>query len=707
MMKLKLKKASVLATMLAALMATGCGSDNDTETVTPTPDPEVVEPETGTGVFEHVWGPDIKWQLENPFYAYLDVVTRDDMLKQFQKTGTPENGFKVDPADLRERKLASLAAGDGKYIENEAYKDHQITFADVLLYLNDTVDGFTVDHEFNEELNAYQWKVTYDYGTADKSDDVTLDPNWYGSYMIDFAEFRREKFYDAQGEALYLRLEDVLVENNSGVLFKQFSPAMTERREQIQLDQAERRIASLEAERKFYSEDTPVIRVPSVMLIPIEEFGVAGGTPIFLTDVEARSHNLRPDIYKQDQAITMADVLLSINEQELAQVGFSFWGTLESGVELNHFVINEINGKRKGGAHGYVINTGVTWAMDDFNAKYLVPGLAVHSATPGTYCDRLGGVNYLDPSDNSTDYPDGKLDTAPNAEYNELSCDPETTAVEDWFIDQEFHLFSDVWLMNNPGDSLTVVNFHMYGYYPEPQSKRVAGDGLWPVYDARNAKYPLDEDHFGWGIANCGNCHSLQGIHSEGDIAPDLGVNPKLVDIYDTGKVQSYPVEDPSELVIAPYQCAECHGGNGAPAGHGEFARCYWCHAEDFVPENHGSVSKYVTRADVYGDQASVSGGNQPNLYQRAYRSLSVNAGEENRDAVVELENEINNDGNFKYVIDMTSDRALPANENVNWEGYWGLYSDDMKIRTNNDWMTDPTYPDPYACVTCHYETEE
>ncbi|QIZ76261.1 hypothetical protein [Ferrimonas lipolytica] len=690
-------KHPLLAMAMSALLLTGCGSDSDSSSTPPTTtDPVESTPATGTGAFDYakVWGPDVNWQIENPFYAYIDEVAREDMLRQFQGTGIPENGFKVDPADLRERKMASLAAGDGKYIENAAYNDNQITFADVLLYLSDTVKGFSVDYQFDEQLNAYQWQVTWD-ADGDGTNEYESDPDWYATYMIDFAEFRREKFYDAQGEALYLRLEDVLVENNSGVLFKSFSPAMTERREQVQLDQAERRRNS---KPSYYSEDTDVIIVPSVMLIPIEEFGVAGGTPVMLQNVEARSHNLRPDIYKKDQAITMADVMLSINEQELAQVGYSFWGTLESGVELNHFVINEVNGKRKGGAHGYVINTGVSYAMNDFAAKYLVPGVVGHVEISESYCDHNGTSNYLDPSDTSTDYPDGLIDAEPSAASKELHCNPETTDVEDWFVDQEFHLFSDVWLMNNPGDTVTVVNFHMYDYYPPSESKRVAGDGQWPEYDARNAKFALDDTHFGWGIANCGNCHSLSGIHSEGDIGADLGVNPKIVDIYDTGKITSHPVDDVSELVIAPYQCAECHGSNGAPNGHGEFARCYWCHAEDVVPENHGSVSTYITRADVYGADADKLGGNSPALYNRAYESIAVNSADEA--AMAELTAEVQG---WDHQESTTFDMLAP-NENVNWEGFWGMYPADMKIRTNNDWMTDPTYPDPYACVTCHYD---
>ncbi len=58
----------------------------------------------------------------------------------------------------------------------------------------------------------------------------------------------------------------------------------------------------------------------------------------------------------------------------------------------------------------------------------------------------------------------------------------------------------------------------------------------------------VDEEHPGWGKPNCRECHGPGSM--------------------DYGKL--------------PYQCAECHGTNGAPAGHRIHSStpCASCHGE-------------------------------------------------------------------------------------------------------------------------------
>lgn len=55
----------------------------------------------------------------------------------------------------------------------------------------------------------------------------------------------------------------------------------------------------------------------------------------------------------------------------------------------------------------------------------------------------------------------------------------------------------------------------------------------------------LDSDHPGWKQPACWGCHSKGSTHHAGDL---------------------------------PYQCADCHGTNGAPAGHGGATPCTTCH---------------------------------------------------------------------------------------------------------------------------------
>jgi len=682
--------------LVSSLLLSACGSDSSDEPTLPQPTEPVQDTlATGTGVFDKVWGPDVKFELNTTVYAYLNGnIDRQDMIDQFDRK-VPVHGIAVDPDKLRAAKTDSYAKGDGLYIPNEIYNDNQITFADVLMYLSQTQDNFNVEYEWSEEIKSYKYTVWHDKnndGDFDDEGDVKADPNWYATYMIDFGKFKRELYYTESGEALYLRLEEVMVQPNSGLHFRSYSPMMTKRRESVQRYQAGIKQSS---KPSYYSEDTEVIVVPVVSVTPIEESDHPGpsGKELVFHNVEARSHNLRPDLFKKDKAITMADVLLSMREQGLIDVGFTYWGKLASDVDVQHFIINEVNGKRASGFKNYVINTGVSWAMGDFAAKYMVSqqanldstAVGASSSTMPTYCDRKGQSNPFDPSDTSLEHPDGILDVVGDPARQE-DCDPAMTEVSDWYNDQEFHFFSDVWVMNYPGDILAVFNFSMYDFYPEPESKRIAGDEKWPIADINDAIAPLDENHFGWGVADCGTCHSLNGIHAQGDIGVSLGVNPKPLSIYDEG-VTSYPVDYPSQLVVAPFECASCHGSNGAPKGHGEQGSCFWCHSEDVIPPNHGTASTYINK--MY------EGGNAPEIPNRTYRSVDVDSTD--TVAVTTLEAELQQD-----IAEVMNLSVYPAKEGIKWQGYWGKYKDDMKVRTNSSWTTDPVYPDPYACVTCH-----
>ena len=686
--------SKLLPAMLLSLMVSACGSDSDDDTsVTPPSEPTKETQEqakTGTGVFEGVWGPDINFQLEGPIWVYLENNTRIDMTNQFQG-GTPPTGIRIEAADVRE--LIPTLWGKEE-LERRIYHENQITFADVLLYMGETRKDFDVVYSWNDDLSTYQYKVSYDKngdGDFDDEGDYKLDPNWYSSFMIDFGEFRRELMYESKGEVLYRRLELTHVQPNSGILFIGYSEAMTKRREELHKEQADRRRA---AEAK-YGENTIIF--PHVELKPIgtREDYKSGETLIF-ENVKVTPHNMRPDIYKKDAAITLADVLLSMEEQGLVDVGFTYWGKLATGVDVQHFFLNEINGKKASGSIGYTIQNGTKRAMHDFSSKYLTGYLVWGMGTQSSYCDWTGQddpYGKKNPDGTPLQVADGKLD------IDNPECNPEITGVDidvtDWFADMEMHFFTDVWVVNYPGDYFEAKAFSMYGMYAENDSKRFADDGKWPVHDIKEAVAPLTKEHFGWGVADCGTCHSLEGIHSEGDMGT-LGVNKKPVYVRDD--VESYSTEDKSELVIAPYQCANCHGSNGAPKGHGEDARCFWCHSEEFVPPNHGAISKYTTFGEITSEEQP--GGNDPRLMFSAGEIIDIPTTDTEKVKAIEAEYQ----QKYFYLPHAENVRfdMLAPHEGVSWQGNWGKYPDEMKTRTNSDWFTDPTFPDPYSCATCH-----
>ena len=61
----------------------------------------------------------------------------------------------------------------------------------------------------------------------------------------------------------------------------------------------------------------------------------------------------------------------------------------------------------------------------------------------------------------------------------------------------------------------------------------------------------LTSGHLGWKEPKCLSCHSTND-HNDG---------------------------------LVPYQCAECHGTNGAPGGHSNSDNCGGCHGDKHGPE--------------------------------------------------------------------------------------------------------------------------
>ncbi len=65
--------------------------------------------------------------------------------------------------------------------------------------------------------------------------------------------------------------------------------------------------------------------------------------------------------------------------------------------------------------------------------------------------------------------------------------------------------------------------------------------------DSAEVSTTLGADHPGWGDPGCWTCHATSRTHNED---------------------------------MDPYQCADCHGSNGASSGHGATAGCEDCHGQ-------------------------------------------------------------------------------------------------------------------------------
>lgn len=100
-----------------------------------------------------------------------------------------------------------------------------------------------------------------------------------------------------------------------------------------------------------------------------------------------------------------------------------------------------------------------------------------------------------------------------------------------------------------------------------------------------------------------------------------------------------------------PYYCSTCHGNNGASNNHGRGARCFWCHnneGEMSVP-NHGDIS---TNIIIPGDELVTN--------RRTIFSTQPN------------------------------------------DDFSPRFFEELSQNVNNDYSFSRTFPEPYACVTCH-----
>ncbi|MDO6620540.1 hypothetical protein AB4140_19715 [Shewanella sp. 10N.286.51.B2] len=661
-----MKHIKTSATLLMLAMLAACGSD-DAKSSPENPDiPEIVEPpQTGSQVFDNVWGPDIKWQLEGPITIYIGKeMARTDWVAQSERRhGDIKHGYTVQAADVR--KLIP------KPLRDDIFNDGQITFAEVLLYVSATRDDFHVEYEWGEDIGAYRFTVWHNEDGSNIEFDTDGkpvgegDPNWAANWIPDTGEFKRENKYTNFGEAVGTRMEMTVLQDNSGVMLASRSEAYTYRREEMQRTQVERRKAD---EEKFGDNRATF---PRVMVQPV------GGEQMVFNDVVVRPHNLRPDIYKKDVMITMADVFMSLHEQGLVEMGFSYWGQISTGANIQHFLVNSVDGVVNQARFAYAIDGYETRYTSDWNHKYGLGNMAdSNSAPPATFCDGIG----LDGQKTGT--PNGLVDEECAEYFGSKGIEIDLT---DWHGDKNRHVFPDVWPLYYPTDSVFVMARQLK--FAAPESHRVGGDDKYPIYDIDEAIRPLSEEHFGWGVADCGTCHSLGSIHSDGDQG-SLGVNPTPVYVMDLAKgVQSYEVLDEADRAVAPYQCAQCHGNNGAPEGHGEVGVCFWCHDNEFQPKNHGSVNKLFPK--MY------EGGNSPEDMTFHPAKPIIDVPSTDRDAVSVVSGEMYGDPNYLLNI-------LPELKDQNFVYMHGLYSDDMKVRGNSDWTTDPVYPDPYSCMTCH-----
>lgn len=603
----------LIALPLAVLLC-ACGSDSDTETIPPT----VTEP-TYSNLDVHVQSKEV---FDGEITVYLGRWRNCEYYPQYCTTegknmATPDDSqyiIKVRAEDLKQK--------FPKSINSDLFQQGHYSALDVLRYIGETRPDIEFKlGEFNDEIGTYDFTVSWDRngdGLFDSNDNIDAEsnvnsPNWYARFIYGQGDVMRDGG-QASLEVLYERLDELPVRNDLILRFESFSQAMTERRQTIQKNQVKRL-------NKYGGVVLPEL---------IANFNDGAGDVILAKNISVKPYEFRSDIFKAG-TITGMDMLMSVHDSGQAKLGFNYWPTLLSNATVGNYAVTSVNEQRSEGLVGWLIRVGEKETFNDFfdpnplnKGAGIVPNII---AAGDKYCPWT-------------------LDSDQHTWDSAMLC------YEEWgngFGGAYVHIMSDTWVTRYSVGAIHLNYFNAMPMAFKPSELNSASDGKYPVHDINKAVAPLTDKHFGWKVADCGMCHSLDNIHLNGD-------SPALPD------------------TIEPYFCASCHGNNGATLGHGETARCFWCHSKDLKMPNHGDASIERTIGDI--------------------ACVDPQTGEPDATKM----------GPCATVSYLPAGTILPQDNAGNFESEFAdvKYSDKISTLGNSDWHTSVSFPDPYSCVTCH-----
>ncbi|BDY04555.1 hypothetical protein [Ferrimonas sp. YFM] len=621
-----MSRTPLSALLLAALLG-GCGSDDgDVEVPQPEPQPpqspyltvDVTPQAVFEGQFQVFLGryPDLlkDWLQSDAARdlngdghiderdAHLDGVYNPDETPIIVQAAEMDRVLRTNPDGLGAGSARPDIFVDGHYSVFDALRYLAATRADLKL---EQVQGPAQTGRDTHDF-VVSWDRNGDGVFDENDDDIYANfqgAHWYSRLKYDGGELIKLNGtltgLGPQGEAHYERLDQIWVQPQMTIRFQPFSPEMTARRYWVQQQEMAR-----------LSAGGGKVVLPQLQIMKPGE-----PKPVVIPNLEVTAHNMRPDIF-QPGVITKMDIFLSAADAGL-DVAFNYWPSLSTGARVEHFALFRVD--------GIASQVGRGWAT-------VYGDMAVHGDfSPTSQC------NFSSPQTGGMD----------------LLVDPEHCRL-DWnanFGGNIMHMMSDTWVMNQPVQFTMLVyksHYELFGmeeYNGKTSAQRdfsEAQDGS-DIMTLQTFSLPgdgplLTDSHFGWGIADCTECHNEQ--------KQPMGHGG-----------HSWPVNSADGFdQTQPYYCATCHGSNGAPMGHEETARCFWCHAgESNTPKHHGEAS---TRRLYQGEQIK------------------------SNDKIYNDPNELN---------------ALPRDKDGNYQPYEKVWSS-----VNSDWDMSRVFPDPYSCMTCH-----
>lgn len=541
----------------------------------------------------------------------------------------------------------------------ETFKPGSYSVFDLLRYLVGTRDDMrweggveSIIKPEDSTAKTYEYHISWDSngdGKFDSSDGEYFNSNlWHFSMVQSVGQ--NKHYAGKRGNTTYIRMDQFWLREDQRVRFTVFSEEMINRMRWTWKREVQR---LADNDGKFI--------IPLVQHRDLDVSFTNPPTETIAENLEVKAHNLRSDIF-QDGVVTQMDVWLTIADNTGADFRLTWWPILSSGAKVNSFTFmhNPWDGANPGwGAT-------VPWAGElatggDFSM--VVPTCNWNKDGSTTFNEDGSIGSPTDPVDRATCIKDWSYFNSLGADQSNLvysaavlAYPPEYVAMATIFKAEhvrngtEVNLqYGDVFEMYVGKDELqhTRDTLGVKGDQPLYPTEDVTGTAvLRPMYAATeetkigNALI-LDENHFGWKIADCTQCHKDTVDNKLGHGGQPWPVNS--VDGFD---------------YMQPYYCATCHGSNGAPQGHNRAARCFWCHNTN---NKDGKLDRLWM--DKHGDASLPK--------------------------FIPAEKNVSN--HFTRI-------TAPANN----LGEWELYDDLWYPSHNSDYTLSKTFPDPYSCGTCH-----
>lgn len=470
----------------------------------------------------------------------------------------------------------------------DIFKPGYYSVFDLLRYVVGTRDDMRFEGDIlsykDSELDTYEFTISWDSngdGIFDANDGKNYNsPHWHFAVTQSMGINGQDAVIN--GEMAYFNMDQFWLKDEQLIRFLPFVEEMTNRRK-WNMRQGKERLAANDG--KFI--------IPMVTHID----GFIGQFDVITQNIEVKAHNLRSDVF-QDGVITEMDAWLSVAEKTGADVRFSWWPIMSSGAKVNHFfmmhdpwavsVPAEYGGWRaaipQSGEYASTNDFSYTPPTCDFNRDGSSPATGLDPIDPQICKEEwqsfngIGGFLLNDVYDATIlTYPPEYIGLA-SIQYfgnNSVEVDLKSGAVMEMYV-AENELQHTV--LNNLGDfdlypTPDVTGTATLRYFPSATQDTVVGNA--PI---------LNEQHFGWKIADCTECHN--------DEKNPLGHGG-----------QNWPTNSTDGFDYAqPYYCSSCHGNNGAPDGHNRGARCFWCHntnnGDGILMKHHGdaSLAKFIPK---------------------------------------------------------------------------------------------------------------